>query len=140
MFNLFRKNKTKTLPIQNAMRHGEKVSNGDYGLTLMYKNQVLLQIVSSKFFIKHGFKPKDVNSFCELNFFNKNKTNTEEFKYLFELEANRTKYFEFENPKENYNYIIELGHDFERIEINISATVKEIYKVAFEEVNIELNY
>ncbi len=140
MFKQFRKNKSKLLPIQNALKQGEKISKGNFGLTLMYKNQVLLQIVRSKFFVQHGFKPKNLNSFCELNFFNKNKTNTEEFKQLFDSEDNRTKYFKFENPKENYNYILELGNDFEQIESKVSTTVKEIYNLAFEEINIELNY
>jgi len=140
MLNLFRKSRAKVLPIKNAMRHGEKVSTGDFGLTLMYKEQVLLQIIKSKFFEQHGYESKETNSFCELNFFNKNKTNTQEFRNLFDTENNKETYFLFENPKDNFCYIKEIGSDYNNIASSISDTVKNIYKLNFEEIIIKLNY
>ena len=76
MFNFFKKSKESDLPIKRGLEDIAKLNPKNYGVTILFNNQVLFQILQSKHFMQFGFEPKEENSFVEVHFFNKNKTNT----------------------------------------------------------------
>jgi len=105
----------------------------------MISNQVLFQIIPSRFFIQHGFEPRDEDSFVEAHFFNKNKTNTTEIHEKFKGGNLNTEFFYFEDPKNNHNYIREIGSDFAKIEKMAMETIEIIYKADLNELSLEVN-
>lgn len=140
MFRLFKKKKQKTLPIAKVMSDAAKQGERDYTLAILYKNQILLQLVKSKHYDQFGFSFNQRESFSELHFFNKNKTNTKQFETRFEEKNIANQFYHFENTSGNSCYIKEVGIDFKQIEYLALDSIKKIYKLDLEELKISVYY
>lgn len=136
----FLKKKTNKLPIAEAMKIAANKAKGEYGAALMYKDQVLFQLIQSKFFEQHGFKHKIYQSFSELHFFNKNKTATIEYHSIFKDLTKTGEYYYFENPIGNHTYIKEIGIDLLEIEKISKKRISEIYKLDLDVLDLRIDY
>jgi hypothetical protein len=138
MFNFFKKSKESDLPIKRGLEDIAKLNPKNYGVTILFNNQVLFQILQSKHFMQFGFEPKEENSFVEVHFFNKNKTNTIAIHDKFKSEQLGEKYFYFENPKNNHTYIREVGSNFAKIEEKAFEAIENIYQIDSKELLLEV--
>jgi hypothetical protein len=139
MFGLFKK-QNNVLPIAEMMKLARNKTKGEYGAAIMYKEQILFQIIKSKFFERYGFNPLIEESFCELHFFNKNKTITKKHHHNFKEDYKANKYFYFENPVGNHTYIKEIGTDLNTIEIISKKRIEEIYGLSLDELEIRVDF
>ena len=138
MFDFLKKNKIRDLSIKRGLEDIAKLNPKNHGATILINNQVLFQILQSKHFVQFEFKPKEENSFVQAHFFNKNKTNTIALNDKFKSENLSNQFFYFENPKNNHNYIREVGSNFSEIEKKALESIKNIYQADLKDLIIEV--
>lgn len=107
--NIFKRKIPKPDSISDKIVWIQKMGASNLHISIYIKDQMLFQIMPVRHYRQHGMEISNGDNFASVHFFNKNKTQTfvswSKFK---ETELSKD-YFYFEEPKNNHNYIREIG-------------------------------
>ena len=126
-------------PIHRIITKNWERGEKNLHINLYFRNQILFQVVPSKFHVKRGIKSLNENDMSILHFFNKNKTITFNKLEKFESRISENEFIRFESDG-NINFIKSVGKCPKLIEKEISKDT-ELYSLRdYEKENLRVEF
>ena len=108
-------------------------------INLYLKDQILFQVIPSRYFKERGIKSLNELDMSIIHFFNKNKTITFDKLEKFKSRISKNGYIEFET-KTNFNFVRNVGSNPRLIEKDIYKDIGLYGLMEFEKHKIKLEF
>lgn len=140
MFRLFKKKRKPIheLPISEAIVECRRLGVDNLGINLYIEDQILFQVMPAKHFESKGLELINKDDMAVVHFFNKNKTLTQMTWEKFKFEKKENDFLHYEEPKNVFNYIMNIGNKPMTIEKEIQSQMK-LYELT-NDSNISIEY